>query len=198
MAKQLTNRELRQLYQERFGREPVYERPRHDAGWWFWAILSTLFVLAFLAVVAVEFFLPMIRPEGIVIQPLAQRTPAALPTAAMQSPLQQPYQQLPPQQPVQQQQVAPPVVQQQPAASPQAVEQASVVAPQAPPVEAPAPLPAPTDPAFESSFEYQPDAANSPFVGCLPGRSCNPSLPGPTAALPEPGDPGFRESFVAP
>ena len=65
---------------------------------------------------------------------------------------------------------------------------------EAAPVEAPPALPEPADPAFESSFEYQADAANNPFVGCLPGRDCNPSYSHPTV-LPEPGEKGFVESF---
>lgn len=105
MTRQLTNRELRRLYQERFARGPVSEQSRHGAGWWFWTILSTLFVLAFLFVVAVEFILPMVRPEGIVIQSLAQRTPAAttLPTLPPR-PTTPPYQPPPPAAP---QEVAP-------------------------------------------------------------------------------------------
>lgn len=196
MAKQLTNRELRRLYRERFEREPVHEQAHHGAGWWFWTILSTLFVLAFLFVVAVEFVLPMVQPEGIVIQPLSMRTP--LPTAVLpQSPAQQQYQQLPAAPPAQQQ-VAP--VQsmpqaQPPVAAPAVVEQPQpVAAPQPAPVEAPAPLPEPADPAFDASFAIQSDAANNPFVGCLPGRDCNPSYSQPTA-LPEPGETGFKESF---
>lgn len=195
-------REAIELYRDgiaadRRARSGQSQKPKRGFWWYFMNVLVAIFLLSFLAVVTIEFFLPMIRPEGIVIQPLAQRTP--LPTAVLpQPPAQQQYQQLPaaPPEPIQQQ-VAPAQSAPQPTAVPPVA--APVVVPQpveqvAQPAPVEAPLPAPSDPAFESSFEYQSDAANSPFVGCLPGRDCNPSYSQPTA-LPGPNEPGFRESF---
>lgn len=175
-------------YRRRYGEL----RPRQSgAGAWLGALL-------FLAVGVLGLW--VLQAHGYVAVPIPMEMaatiqavgPAALPTAVLpQSPQQEQYQAPPVQQPIQQQ-VQP--VPQPPAAAPAVVEQPQPVAvPQPAPVEAPA-LPPPADPAFDASFQYQSDAANSPFIGCLPGRDCNPSYSQPTA-LPEPGEKGFVESF---
>lgn len=200
MRRQLTNRELRRLYQERFARDPAapepQAKPKESFGTRIFYAALVVAVIVASGLATSNFLAPLVvgMPQDVVIQP------AALPTAAP-PPAQQWQQQPAPAQSAPQappQEIAPPVVPQPPVAAPAPV-QPPVSAPQAPvveaaPVEAPPALPEPADPAFGSSFEYQADSANNPFVGCLPGRDCNPSYSQPTA-LPGPSDPGFKDSF---
>jgi hypothetical protein len=73
---------------------------------------------------------------------------------------------------------------------------ASVSVSNAQPTPQPTHDPQPGEAGFRESFKPAP--SNNAFVGCLPGRSCDPSAkptPWPTAEGPQPGEPGFRESF---